>query len=215
MPPLAASRVCTLCGGTVQLLVEGRNGRYFACDVCGGIGLDEASHLSWQAERTHYETHNNDVHDTRYQAFVQPIVQAVQVDYPPGSRGLDFGCGTGPVITYLLRQAGYEMALFDPFFVPEASVLAQHYDFIVCCEVIEHFRQPADEFRLLNRCLAPEGALYCMTEVVPEGVPFEQWYYTNDPTHVFLYREETLQWLAATYSWTLRRAGRFSSFQRR
>ncbi|MEI4850515.1 class I SAM-dependent methyltransferase, partial [Klebsiella pneumoniae] len=81
----------------------------------------------------------------------------------PGARGLDFGCGPGPALATMLREAGMDMALFDPFFYPQASVLERQYDFITCTEVVEHLHRPAEVFRQLDRLLAPGGWLGVMT----------------------------------------------------
>ena len=34
-----------------------------------------------------------------------------------------------------------------------------------------------------------------MTEPYHSGIDFGTWYYNNDPTHVFFYSLETLQWI--------------------
>ncbi len=78
--------------------------------------MDPRDRLVPAPERQYYETHNNDVNDPRYQAFVAPITTAVQRDFSPHSLSLDFGTGTGPVITKVLPDQGYALKLYDPFF---------------------------------------------------------------------------------------------------
>jgi hypothetical protein len=60
---------------------------------------------------------------------------------------------------------------------------------------MEHFKNPQKEFRLLKQLLNPGGALYCMTHIYFAEIEFESWYYKNDPTHIFIYRKETLEWI--------------------
>ena len=34
-----------------------------------------------------------------------------------------------------------------------------------------------------------------MTLIYHKGIDFENWFYKNDPTHVFLYQKETFHWI--------------------
>lgn len=171
---------------------------FFECTDCQTVFRDPRSFLDPQAEKDRYLTHINDVDDLRYQNFVAPIVNAVQANFDPSTKGLDFGAGTGPVITSLLSQEGYQMALYDPFFHPDRTVLESKYDFIVCCEVIEHFHQPIAEFKLLKKLLKPSGMLFCMTDPLTDKISFKEWYYKDDPTHVLFYSEVNLEYIAET-----------------
>lgn len=157
--------------------------------------MDPRDRLAPDQERQYYETHNNDVNDPRYQAFVAPITTAVQRDFSPDSLGLDFGAGTGPVITKVLQDQGYSLKLYDPFFHRDREVLQHRYDYIVCCEVIEHFHNPAQAFAQLRRCLKPGGRLYCMSVLYTPTLALDTWYYATDPTHVFFYQVATIHWL--------------------
>ena len=60
---------------------------------------------------------------------------------------------------------------------------------------MEHFQEPAKEFRLLQKLLKKGGKLYCMTELLPKQDEFRDWYYKNDPTHVVFYSEKNLIWI--------------------
>jgi cyclopropane fatty-acyl-phospholipid synthase-like methyltransferase len=126
---------------------------------------------------------------------VQPIVQAILKAQPKAAVGLDFGAGTGPVIAQMLKKEGYDISLYDPFFYREKEVLNSTYDFIICCEVIEHFHDPATEFALLKKLLKPGGRLFCMTHLLTKKEDFKNWYYKNDFTHVIFYTPKTLQWI--------------------
>lgn len=148
--------------------------------------------LSLKDEQARYEKHNNDVNDTRYQQFVMPIVEAVLSDYAASHKGLDFGAGTGPVISKMLMDAGYCIKQYDPFFYPNVKLLSEDYDYIVCCEVIEHFRSPSEEFARLRYMLKPCGKIYCMTQLYDDSTNFREWHYMRDPTHHFFYHNITL-----------------------
>lgn len=188
---------CILCNTHLSEPIHSeKEHRFFECKNCGSVLRGRETFPDDKAEIERYTTHNNDVNDPRYQAFVSPITTAVQSDFSfENTLGLDFGAGTGPVITKVLNNNGYHLNLYDPFFHPDISVLNEKYDFIVCCEVIEHFHQPLKEFQLLKSLLKPNGKLYCMTDIYSQVIDFSKWYYKNDPTHVIFYTEKSLQWI--------------------
>jgi len=204
---------CLLCHSeSTASYFEDRLHKFFECSNCGTVFRDPATFLSPSEEKERYLTHNNDVNDPDYQEFVSPITEAVQKYYTKEAIGLDYGAGTGPVIAKVLRDQGYRIELFDPFFHPDKSVLNKNYDFIVCCEVIEHFHRPLEEFQLLQRLLNPGGRLICMTDPLPEE-NFDKWYYKDDPTHVIFYNDENLQWIHENTGFgSIRRDGRLVEF---
>ena len=187
---------------------------FYCCNRCCGIFRSPALYLSPAAEKKRYETHNNDVNDPRYQQFVSPITTAVLKRYAPLSTGLDFGAGTGPVITKVLRDHGYDIREYDPFFCNDRQVLEETYEYIVCCEVLEHFQDPAKEFGLLRRLLKKNGCLLCMTLLYDNGIDFASWFYKNDPTHVFFYQWATLTWIQTVFEFSsVHLEGRLIRFQ--
>ena len=183
---------CPVCAGKPVFYTCWQNRDYYRCSQCSSLLMHPAHYPATDAERARYETHNNDVHDTGYQQFVAPIVDSVSGEYTPDLHGLDYGSGTGPVISYLLEQKGFTMHLYDPLFAPDTDVLLRKYPFIVCCEVMEHFHNPMSEFRRLFDLLEPGGALYCMTDFYSEDRDFKSWNYKNDPTHVIMYHTDAL-----------------------
>ena len=108
-------------------------------------------------------------------------------------------CGTA--LAAMLREAGHEMALYDPFFRPDEKALARSYDFIACSETAEHFHRPAEEFDRLDALLRPGGWLALMTAFRPADDAFANWHYRKDPTHVVFYNEKTLRTLARARGW--------------
>ena len=197
---MSESISCPLCNSSTTLFATWKKRSYYRCSVCDGIILHPENHLSLKDEEERYSVHKNDVHDKGYQNFVEPIVRAVKRDFANTSLGLDFGCGTGPVITKLLNEEGYELKLYDPFFKNDVTLLDKQYYYIVCCEVIEHFNSPSKEFKLLSKLLMPNGKLYCKTNLYSDNINFESWWYKNDPTHVFIYTQDTLKWIAANFN---------------
>ncbi len=206
------SSPCPLCQGQGKGWEENR---FYRCEQCRGIFRAREYLPSPALERYTYEQHQNDVEDPRYQHFVSPITQAVLRDFGPEHEGLDFGAGTGPVISKVLIDHGFHIHPYDPFFCPVPALLEKTYDYIVCCEVIEHFHEPAREFSLLHRMLKPQGRLYCMTHLYDESINFGKWYYQTDPTHVFFYQAATMSWICEAFGFSeLRIDGRLVEMMR-
>lgn len=196
------SIACPLCSGNSSFHLTFRQIDYYRCLNCNGIFLNPAHMLTPEEEKKRYELHNNDVNDPKYQKFVMPLVESVQKNFSKNQIGLDFGCGTGPVITKLLKESGYEVSQYDPFFYNDKKSLTRQYDYIICCEVIEHFSNPRKDFNLLRDLLRPGGKLYCMTEHLDDNVDFSGWYYKNDPTHLFFYHRNSYEWIKKSCGFT-------------
>ena len=88
------------------------------------------------------------------------------------------------------------MAIYDPYFAPDPSVLTRQYDFVTCTEAIEHFNQPAKEWGLLLSMIKPGGWLGLMTKLATDAEAFTRWHYKNDPTHVSFFSRDTFRFLA-------------------
>jgi SAM-dependent methyltransferase len=206
-------KACLLCGSSAELFFTDAPKKYYRCKECLGIFLDPACRLSKEEEHARYLEHNNDVEDPAYQKFVDPIVSEIRQRFGRGHQGLDYGAGPGPVIAKRLRDEGYAIELYDPFFWNDRKKLEGKYDFIACCEVIEHFHAPAKEFKQLRSLLNPGGALFCMTELYSEEVDFKTWYYRNDPTHVFFFHRKTLERVRSDFDfYDLKTKGRLVQF---
>ncbi len=154
---------------------------------------------SHEAQRRKFEQHENDPLDARYRAFLNRLAAPLIAVLAPKQVGLDFGCGPGPALADMLVGAGHTMHVFDPIFFPDATVLDQHFDFITCTEVAEHFHQPHAEFTRLVGLLKPNGLLALMTTFQTDDHRFADWHYRRDPTHVVFYRQETFHVIAAKF----------------
>ena len=187
---------CILCQShKTALYYQDHNRRYYNCNTCGCVFIPHQELPGTMEEKERYLSHQNNVEDSGFQNFVSPIVRAIKANHSPKDKGLDFGAGTGPVVSKLLEDLNYKMALYDPFFHPSKAPLLNTYEFIVCCEVIEHLHHPLKEFELLKKLLKKNGVLYCMTDLLPKKEDFKNWYYKNDFTHVIFYTPKTLQWI--------------------
>ncbi|MBC7133126.1 MAG: class I SAM-dependent methyltransferase [Roseovarius sp.] len=175
---------------------------YWRCDTCGARGLNPAHHPRPEAERAQYDLHENHVDDPGYRRFLDRLAAPLRARLAPGAQGLDHGCGPGPALAAMLREAGHPMAVYDPFYAPDPAPLARRYDFVTCTEVAEHFHRPAEEFDHLGALLRPGGLLAVMTRFQTDDARFGGWHYRKDPTHVVFYRPETFAVIAAQRGWS-------------
>jgi 2-polyprenyl-3-methyl-5-hydroxy-6-metoxy-1,4-benzoquinol methylase len=188
---------CILCENSAQpfFFDEKRSQQYFLCETCDLRFLNPIARLNAKEERDRYALHENIITDPGYQKFVDPLFQLITANIPSSAKGLDYGCGEGPVLTHLLSQKGYDVALYDPFFRDDKSVLDRQYDFIFSIEVIEHFFHPADELQKLKEMLRSGGHLWFMTLLYDKSIDFGSWFYRLDPTHVCFFSDETFRWI--------------------
>ncbi len=184
---------CTLCNTELKTKIDEY---YFECNTCKAIVMNSKYYLSSEEEKARYEAHNNDVTDVRYQNFTSPITNFVLENFTENHKGLDFGSGTGPVISTMLEKNNYNIVQYDPFFAPDKSVLKNKYDYIVSCEVFEHFYNPKLEIENLIDLLNNNGMLLIMTLLYDKEIEFKNWHYRKDPTHVFIYTKETIKYIA-------------------
>lgn len=144
----------------------------------------------------------------------------------PGCRALDLGCGPGPVLAGLLKEAGHPTEVHDPLFFPDKP--SGEFGLITCTEVLEHLADPVavlkpwvghlsltppDEGQALvvpsqgadqkggttagSAKLEVGGVLAGMTLFHPDDpVKFGEWSYPRDFTHVSFYLPRTLEVLA-------------------
>lgn len=177
--------------------------RYDRCDRCQATLLDPACYLSPAGEREIYELHENQINDPGYRRFLARLTDPLLEQLPPGAEGLDFGCGPGPALANLMQEAGMSVALYDPFFFPDPSLLRKDWDFVTCTEVAEHLHDAYAVFQQLVQMLRPGGWLGVMTCFQTDDSRFAGWHYRRDPTHVVFYRESTIAWLACHFGLTL------------
>ena len=198
------ARWCPVCETTSLSLFQVLDDKtYLRCALCHATVMAPECYLSQEEERAVYQLHDNQPEDAGYRRFLSKLVEPLLEQLPNGATGLDFGCGPGPALARMLGEAGFPMAVYDPFFAPDTPALKRQYDFITCTEVVEHLHRPAEVFRQLNSLLKPGGWLAIMTCFQTDDARFAHWHYRRDPTHVVFYREQTFTWLAEHFGWQL------------
>ncbi len=200
-----SEEICPLCSShSVHFFTDNSGKIYRHCKKCSGVFLASRFFISQEEELARYKTHNNIVSDVFYQDFVQDLTDLIKSNETKNSLGLDFGCGPGPVIQYLLIREGYHLLTFDPYFQPDKKVLKNRYQYIVSCEVIEHFNSPYSSFLRLKKLLRPGGRLYLKTDILYEVTvqKFKTWGYRQDPTHVFFYTPSTFEYIKQAFNYS-------------
>lgn len=198
---------CPLCGGESAPFY--RSSRDFLrCETCALTFVPAAQHVLAAEERARYETHRNSPSDAGYREFLDRLLVPLAVRLAPGAQGLDYGSGPGPTASVMMRERGFVMSDFDPFFSPDEKVLRKTYAFVTCTEVVEHLRRPAEAFARLDAMLESGGALGVLTGMLEDDAAFPSWWYHNDATHIAFYRPETLVWISRRFGWALERFGR-------
>jgi 2-polyprenyl-3-methyl-5-hydroxy-6-metoxy-1,4-benzoquinol methylase len=179
--------------------------RYYLCDECLLVHLDRSHWPTPDEERQRYLLHRNHRAHDGYVQFLRRLADPVAERVTPGSRGLDFGCGPAPVLAELMSERGHVMASYDPLFHADRAVLDAQYDFITCCEVLEHVHDPNELLGRMPAMLRDRGLLGVMTSLRREDQDFGTWRYRRDPTHVCFYHDATLEWIARQRGWALER----------
>ena len=112
-------------------------------------------------ERAHYLHHENHPDDPGYRRFLSRLAGTLLERLPPGLGGLDYGCGPGPALAAMLREAGHKVAVYDPFFRPDPAPLRERYDLPAARQPsISMIGRRIDRF---DRLLRPGGWLGLMT----------------------------------------------------
>ncbi|MGE6178654.1 class I SAM-dependent methyltransferase [Aeromonas salmonicida] len=187
---------CPLCGAVDSYALPVAGKRYHRCRSCELVWLDGADHLGPSAEKAVYDGHDNQVDDPRYRHFLMRAFGEVLSRVPPPASGLDFGCGPGPALIAMGREAGYQMAGYDKFYADLPDLLTRQYDFITSTEVIEHIADPRAALDVLWGCLKPGGILVLQTQRVLDDDRFKTWRYRHDPTHIVFFAEASFRALA-------------------
>ncbi len=188
---------CPLCASAETAFYH-RDARrdYRHCRRCDLVFVPPVFRLSPAEERAVYDQHENSPDDRGYRRFLGRLFDPLRERLAPGARGLDFGAGPGPTLSVMFEEAGHPMAIYDPFYAPDAGVLEEEYDFITATEVAEHLFAPGEVLARLAGRLRPGGWLGLMTKRTTTREAFARWHYILDPTHVGFFSEASFQWLA-------------------
>ncbi len=199
MSNCSTANTCPLCRCTSSSLgrAPDTGTPYQHCPHCDLIFAEKSAIPSPQQERARYLEHDNTLDNDGYVNMLQGFLQEAVLPHlkGQGGRALDFGCGPGPVLGFLMEREDFTVDLYDPYFFPDDAYVQCEYDVITATEVLEHLRDPRGVLQELVPLLAPGGILAIMTHLHPGAEEFLPWWYHRDPTHIVFYSERTFQWL--------------------
>lgn len=198
MPPVS----CPLCSAD-QCTPYHRDKKrdYWQCRRCALVYVAAEFILASELEKAHYDHHQNDPSDPHYRKFLSRTTTPLFKRLDSDSRGLDFGCGSGPTICHMAAEVGIHVDNYDLYYQPDPQRLQQHYDFVCLTEVIEHIAQPQHLLGQLDALLKPGAILAIMTKRLSDLDTFKHWHYKNDPTHICFYHLTTFEWIAQKMNW--------------
>jgi SAM-dependent methyltransferase len=124
-----------------------------------------------------------------------------------GVRWLDFGCGNGGLVRYVLEHTAASATGFEEGAIAEGAraqgipilsepELARHhcsFDVVTAIEVLEHTIDPVGELRKIRRLLRPGGLLFLTTgNAAPFADRLTSWSYVIPEIHVSFFEPDTL-----------------------
>lgn len=173
----------------------------FLCPECKLVFKSPENFWSHEQDVARYTTHNNNSSDKGYVDFLAKLLVPLKPLLPKKFTALDFGCGPGPTLSILLEEIGGDVENFDPIFFPDAHLLVpETYDLVTSTEVVEHFKNPKQDWETLVSLVKDDGLLAIMTLLYSKDIDFKSWWYKNDHTHVVFYQAETINYIAELYN---------------
>ena len=192
--------LCTVCSSNTfhALRIDEHTPLYHQCERCDYIWIDATTILPPEEEKSRYGTHentpDNEGYVRRFREFIEKCISPYQDRM---ETALDFGCGPGPVLADLLREQGFAVDVYDPYFAPRRVYERKTYDLITATETLEHIQDPLGTLRMLKEHLNSRGILSIMTLFHPNTEDlFKKWWYRKDPTHISFYTPKTFRILS-------------------
>ena len=190
---------CRICGQAAYLMEhEKLEKHYYHCVYCDYIFMDEKEIISHEAEKHRYDQHKNTLDNRGYVNMFECFIEQAIIPYENQiDTALDFGCGPGPVLAYLLKQRGIQVDVYDIYFQPKKVYENKKYNLITSTEVFEHLKYPMEQASTLLQRLTPNGILALMTSFHSNDVEqFSKWWYRKDDTHIGFFNAKTFEYIA-------------------
>jgi len=173
---------------------------YYRCKECDFIFTDNLPTL--EQEKKQYSHHNNSLENLGYVNMFEKFIEfSLQPFVDMHSCILEYGSGPEPVLSYLLKQKGYQVQIYDPIYANDESWRKKKFDAITSTEVFEHLHEPAKTIKELLEVLKNKGLLSIQTMFHPQNEEeFLKWWYRRDPTHVGFFSHKTLKKMQSIFN---------------
>lgn len=173
---------------------------FYKCNECELHFSGRDSLLNSIEEKSRYDNHENSKRTPGYEAFLSTLLDPLLNLVTKNEQGLDFGSGPYPMLQKLALESGHKMQIYDPFYAKNDNLLNETYDYVTCCEVVEHFHSPKESFKLLVSLLNEGAYLGIMTGILYSHIDLSNWHYIKDDTHVSLYTPNTIKWISINWN---------------
>lgn len=152
---------------------------YYQCLMCNTVFTDPLDN-SGKVGGGFEEERNQNENSIRLERFSDLLFG---LNAKETGRILDFGCGHGMLVRYLLESGldadGYDK--FNPDF--DSFEPGKKYDIVSMVEVIEHLSHPFEELDTIRELLTKDGVLYIETSFVDvanqENIPLHEFFYID------------------------------------
>ena len=191
---------CLICHTETTKTTTLSNGKIFHhCDNCAFSHLDSKFFLNQEEEKARYDLHENSINNQGYVEMFENFIEFGITPYQDSVKKiLDYGSGPEPVLAELLKNHGYQVEVYDPFYAAH-TYEAESFDLISSTEVFEHFFDPLKEIQNILKLLKSNGYLVIMTRFSPELEEFKSWFYKDDPSHVSFYQIKTFTYISQLF----------------
>ncbi len=200
---------CPVCQGRGSSFLQDRGRIFLRCPDCCLVFQQSNTLPSAGEERARYEAHHNDPVQEGYRKWLESFAGKALDAWDGQGHILDFGSGPRPVLADLLREQGYRVFHYDPFFAPLWPEEGQPFSLILLCEVLEHVARPVETLKALGKQACPKALMAVQTLFLPRGEgneeagAFARWWYRQDITHIRFYSPPSLKALAEAGGWKL------------
>ena len=181
------------------------NREFIECEKCSLVYIDRTNCLNLSEQKSRYDGHNNHIPDPGYISFLQRLINPITQNFAEESKGLDYGSGPYPMLINLFKEKGFlNIQGWDPIYNPIQKVLEDsNYDFITCCEVIEHVLDVSRTFELFEGLMRSQGYLVLSTGLKKPEIEWAKWYYIQDETHINYFSKATFEWIEENFNFKL------------
>ena len=197
-------RRCPLCqNSNIAFFYQDKKRAFFRCLSCQLVFSDSSSHLPPSSQQQRFGGSHHSKKQKQLSDFIFPLLKQLQSLSNDKLIGLTYGRVMDSQSLKSIEEAGHQLFQFDPFLAPNHGLFKKQYDFICCYQVFEHFRNPRQEWRLLQRMLKHGALLAINIQLLKKIELFAKWHHKNNLAHVCFYQAETFKYLAEKSGFTL------------